>query len=113
MKDKTAAVVEISSDIARIIDELSKGHFTEEAFSALLAQVQKIVDHLNLENFSNLDPWVDSLNQRIDHILGERLTDAINAWCLEFEGSDERSMVNGDGPVKAHHHHHHQVIEGS
>jgi dynein heavy chain 1 len=62
-----------------------------------LGQVQKVIDHLNLENYSNLDVWVASLNDKIDTVLKARLVQAIEAWCVEFVKANE-GMMNGDGP---------------
>ena len=43
LQDKATALVEISIDITRVIDDLRHCDFTSEAFSALLGQVQKTV----------------------------------------------------------------------
>jgi dynein heavy chain 1 len=48
-----------------------------------------------LENYSNLDAWVATLNERIDAILRARLIHAIESWCRNFAGSDE-DMPDGD-----------------
>ncbi|WWC73019.1 uncharacterized protein I206_106984 [Kwoniella pini CBS 10737] len=96
LQDKTNALMEISTDINRIVDELSTCEFTSESFSSLLAQIQKTIDHLNLENYSNLDAWVVSLNKRIDTVLKERLVQAIDIWCEEFGREDESTLPNGD-----------------
>ena len=94
LQDKAAALIEIANDITRIVEELGNCHFTSDAFSGLLGQLQKQVDHLNLENYSNLDTWVGMLNARIDQVLGERLIHSISSWCEAFSGRDE--IVNGD-----------------
>ncbi|WVQ93134.1 hypothetical protein IAU59_000198 [Kwoniella sp. CBS 9459] len=102
LQDKTNSLIEISVDIARIVEELGTCDFSTEAFSALLSQIQKTIDHLNLENYSNLDAWVSTLNERIDKVLSERLIAAIEAWCEEF-GQDEgveSGAVNGDEAAK-------------
>ncbi|WWC91126.1 uncharacterized protein L201_006067 [Kwoniella dendrophila CBS 6074] len=95
-QDKANALIEVSADISRVVDELSTCDFTTEAFSNLLSQIQKTIDHLNLENYSNLDAWVVTLNGRIDKVLRERLVQAIDAWCEEFGREEESQQANGD-----------------
>ena len=41
LQDKTAALIDISNDISRIVDELSNCEFSADAFSNLLGQIQK------------------------------------------------------------------------
>ncbi|ORX39193.1 dynein heavy chain, N-terminal region 1-domain-containing protein [Kockovaella imperatae] len=85
LQDKTMALIEISAEISSTIQELETcGH---EAFPAHLNSIQKTIDHLNLENYSNLDAWVASLNERIDVVLKTRLMQAIEAWCEDFSNS--------------------------
>jgi dynein heavy chain 1 len=43
LQDKATALIEISTDISRIIDELGTCEFTHETFSRLLGQIQKTV----------------------------------------------------------------------
>ncbi|KAK4688349.1 dynein cytoplasmic 1 heavy chain, partial [Tremellales sp. Uapishka_1] len=100
LQDKATALIEISTDISRIVEDLGTCDHTSNAFSSLLGQVQKTVDHLNLEGYSNLDAWVASLNERIDTVLGTRLIQAIDLWCEEFARSEDDQVANGDGPSK-------------
>ena len=98
LQDKATAVIEITGDIARILEELSTCNFTTATFTGLLSQIQKTIDHLNLENYSNLDVWVATLNAKIDAVLRDRLVHAIDGWCSEFSRGDD-SAANGDGPT--------------
>ncbi|WVR09001.1 hypothetical protein IAU60_006061 [Kwoniella sp. DSM 27419] len=96
LQDKTNALLESSTEISRMVEELAHCDFTTEAFSNHLAQIQKTIDHLNLENYSNLDTWVDRLNERIDSVLSGRLIGAIETWCNEFGRGEEESMRSND-----------------
>ncbi|WVQ73635.1 hypothetical protein IAR50_003215 [Cryptococcus sp. DSM 104548] len=89
LQDKTNALIEICTDINRIVEELAVCDYNHEAFSSLLTQIQKSVDHLNLEKYSNLDAWVATLNGKIDKVLSERLTNAIDIWCSEFSKDED------------------------
>ncbi|KAL7421138.1 dynein heavy chain [Cryptotrichosporon argae] len=84
LQDKTTALIDISNDIARVVEELSTCEYTAEAFSSLLGQVQRTIDRLNLDGYSNLDAWVVRLNTKIDAVLSDRLGQAIEAWCGDF-----------------------------
>lgn len=103
LQDKANALIEIYTDINRILEELAVCKYTPDTFSSLLGQIQKIIDHLNLENYSNLDAWVTTLNEKIDRVLGERLANVIEIWCAEF-GRDEEAaggeavVASGIGP---------------
>lgn len=103
LQDKATAVVEITGDISRIREELATCEFSTMAFTTLLGQIQKTIDHLNLENYSNLDVWVATLNDNIDNVLRERLMQAIDGWCGDFSRNDD-SAVNGDGGHSTHDH---------
>ncbi|WVN87983.1 uncharacterized protein L203_103180 [Cryptococcus depauperatus CBS 7841] len=89
LQDKANALIEINTEINRTVDELSTCDYTSDAFSTLLNQIQKTIDHLNLENYSNLDAWVATLNEKIDEVLKQRLTSAIDVWCDEFRKDEE------------------------
>ena len=56
------------------------------------------VDHLNLENYSNLDSWVGALNDRVDVVLKQRLAEAVNGWCVAFSSmhGEDRDLPNGN-----------------
>ena len=95
LQDKATALIEISDEINRSVDELQTCDFDSASFTKLLGQIQKVIDHLNLENYSNLDVWVVNLNEKIDSVLQARLVQAIEAWCVQFVQADE-GMTNGD-----------------
>ncbi|OWZ39026.1 dynein heavy chain 1, cytosolic [Cryptococcus neoformans Tu259-1] len=97
LQDKANALIEIHTDINRVVEELAICEYTSDTFSSLLGQIQKTIDHLNLENYSNLDAWVATLNEKIDKVLSERLINAIEIWCAEF-GKDEEA-AGGDVAV--------------
>jgi hypothetical protein len=50
------------------------------------------IDRLNLEGYANLEHWVAELDQKIESILLQRLTQIIQAWCTEFDRTED-----GDG----------------
>lgn len=96
LQDKAAASIEITGDITRVVDELATCDFEAPIFTGLLTQIQKKIDHLNLENYSNLDAWVASLNDKIDLVLRDRLIHAIEQWCSDFTRADDAGEVADD-----------------
>lgn len=95
LQDKANALIEIHTDINRVVEELAICEYTSDTFSSLLGQIQKTIDHLNLGNYSNLDAWVATLNEKIDKVLSERLINAIEIWCAEFGKDEEAAGGNG------------------
>ena len=47
------------------------------------------IERLNLEGYANLEHWVAELDKRIEGILIQRLTHAIQVWCAEFDRVDD------------------------
>lgn len=83
-QDRTDSLIDMYSEITRTIDELATCPYTSEAFSTLLASIQKTIDKLNLEGYANLDEWVADLDKKIEAVLVERLRTIIGKWCVEF-----------------------------
>ncbi|KAF9042285.1 cytoplasmic dynein heavy chain 1 [Panaeolus papilionaceus] len=89
LQDKTNNVIDLYKDILRAVEDLATCSYTTEAFSELLGRIQAAIDKLNLEGYANLDYWVAELDKRIEGILLQRLTHIIQAWCSEFDRTDD------------------------
>ncbi|KAJ3769937.1 dynein heavy chain, N-terminal region 1-domain-containing protein [Lentinula raphanica] len=89
LQDKTNSVIDLYKDILRAVDDLATCSYTSEAFSDLLGRIQAAIDRLNLEGYANLDHWVAELDKRIETILLQRLSQIIQAWCTEFDRTDD------------------------
>jgi dynein heavy chain 1 len=50
-----------------------------------LESVQKIIDDLNFNQYSNLHQWVPELDVKIEAVLSKRLVEVIANWVKEFE----------------------------
>ncbi|TXT09077.1 hypothetical protein VHUM_02551 [Vanrija humicola] len=94
LQDKATSLIDTSNDISRVVEELGTCDYTVDAFAGLLSQIQKTIDQLNLEGYSNLDAWVASLNERIDAVLSRRLAEAIDTWCREFTKADQEEDMD-------------------
>ncbi|KAI0089933.1 dynein heavy chain, N-terminal region 1-domain-containing protein [Irpex rosettiformis] len=99
-QDKTNNVIDLYKDILRAVEDLSTCSYTEEAFSELLGRIQAAIDRLNLEGYANLEHWVSELDQRIEAILLQRLTQVIQSWCNEFDRSEDVDGRRDQLPAK-------------
>ncbi|KAI9031438.1 dynein heavy chain [Hyaloraphidium curvatum] len=90
-QDKVAAAVEANQVAKQALDELRTCAFSKQAFAGILERVQKQIDHLNLEGYSNLEEWVKTLDSTVKSTLAHRLETAIKAWIAEFQrnGSED------------------------
>ncbi|KAF9463127.1 dynein heavy chain [Collybia nuda] len=89
LQDKTNSVIDLYKDITRAAEDLATCSYTVEAFSDLLGKIQAAIDRLNLEGYANLEHWVAELDQRIEGILLQRLTQIMQVWCTEFDRTDD------------------------
>lgn len=90
-QDKAAFAIEVNQSTKQHLDELRTCGFSRAAFGAILEKVQKQIDDLNLEGFSNLDDWVKTIDTTIRTALAHRLESALKSWIVEFQrdGSEE------------------------
>ena len=93
-QDKVDGLLSVKQEIGQLIDELGTCVYRPEKFNTVLEQIQKLVDRLNLENYSNLNAWVQDLDRRVELILTSRLQQALRSWIYEFQ------HVNDDGSYK-------------
>lgn len=93
-QDRTDTLIDMYSEVVRIVDELATCAYTSEAFSQRLVSIQKTIDNLNLEGYANLDAWVAALDAKIEVVLVGRLKTVIERWCAEF--SKDGDVANRD-----------------
>nr|CAG8506850.1 6173_t:CDS:10 [Entrophospora candida] len=83
-QDKVDALISGYEDISRYIDDLKTCLYKKAKLQGNLDKIQKLIDRLNLESYSNLKSWVSELDKRIEAVLAQRLEKAIIAWTNEF-----------------------------
>ncbi|KAF9922924.1 hypothetical protein FBU30_006961 [Linnemannia zychae] len=94
-QDKVDSLIAIYDDIMKLIDELPVCPFVHSTFSSIILRIQKLVDRLNLESYSNLEQWVSQLDAKVEDLLVGRLQQAIKAWMLEYQRDDhEEGLVD-------------------
>ena len=66
------------------VDTLEKCDPTPEAFKKAFDDAQKALDDMNLDKYSNMTQWVQTLDVKIEKILATRLTDILRHWTHDF-----------------------------
>ncbi|KNC98573.1 uncharacterized protein SPPG_06258 [Spizellomyces punctatus DAOM BR117] len=88
-QDKVNSAIVVSDEIHQTIGQLKTCRFERNAFQDRLTKIQKLIDRLNLEGYSNLASWTAKLNVDIETVLAARLQTAIKSWMDEFMQGDE------------------------
>lgn len=101
LQEKTISLVSISEKIASDIEELSECPYTYDAFAAVLSRLQSIADDLNLQGYTNLDAWVETLDQRVRDVLLRRVSGEIEAWCAAFSACARENAMHSDSEMVA------------
>ncbi|KAF2072162.1 hypothetical protein CYY_006521 [Polysphondylium violaceum] len=96
-RDKVDDLIVKYTEIKKLMDGLKNCPFKQESFNEILEKIQKIVDELNLANYSNLSIWVTQLDQTVEAMLIERLIDAIQSWVHLIEGKEDVKDVANTG----------------
>ncbi|KAK9719430.1 dynein heavy chain [Basidiobolus ranarum] len=90
-QDKVDSLIMVNDEIVQSIEELRVCSYQSERFTDCLEKMQKLIDRLNLESYSNLDEWVAQLDSRVESVLAIRLQQAIKEWIEEFFLIDEEN----------------------
>ncbi|PTB70906.1 hypothetical protein BBK36DRAFT_1134104 [Trichoderma citrinoviride] len=85
LQSKTATLNSIYATIEQALKDLGVCPYDAAAFQSHLDTIQSAVDQLNLEQYANLDFWVRGVNHKVQTILLERLSTAVQAWIAAFE----------------------------
>lgn len=93
-EERVETLLQACDKLETEVSNLSKVSYDHESFSAILDNVQKIIDKLSLAGFSNLSSWVESVNARVGCVLKDRLEYAIKSWIYTFS-------INGENDVEA------------
>jgi dynein heavy chain 1 len=101
LQEKSISLMEISAKVTQHIEELSECPYDFDSFAGILSRLQKIADDLNLQDFANLDAWVDSLDQRIQRVLVQRVSNEIDNWCKAFSSHRQLSVSDDDRQTAA------------
>ncbi|KAJ3336987.1 hypothetical protein HDU93_001788 [Gonapodya sp. JEL0774] len=92
LQDKANLAMEIDELIGQAVDELVRCEFSREVMGEIINGIQKLIDKLNFEAYSNLESWVKSLDMKVEDILSSRLELALKNWTTEFASQTDSDM---------------------
>ncbi|CAG8602976.1 14871_t:CDS:10, partial [Gigaspora rosea] len=93
-QDKVDALINHYEDISSLIEDLKTCAYQLKKFKSNLEKIQKLIDRLNLESYSNLDACVAQLDKWIETVLSQRLHRSISSWTTEFISSNDDSTTD-------------------
>ena len=67
--------------------------YSANTFTDILNKIQKSVDDLSLNAYSNLHAWVAKLDEGVEQKLAGRLEAGIKAWTKVLEGKSNSFLV--------------------
>ncbi|KAK4936989.1 dynein heavy chain, partial [Elasticomyces elasticus] len=94
LQEKFLTLTNANDTVQRCMRDLHTCEYSSNAFQTNLSAMQNAADKLNLENYSNLELWVESLNRRLQDILKDRLLEALRLWSKVFGSTtDEINLI--------------------
>ncbi|CAM0135389.1 unnamed protein product [Umbelopsis sp. WA50703] len=91
-QDKVDSLITYNDDINKAVEEMNTCPYEVDKFEIALGKIQKLIDRLNLESYSNLDEWVAILDRKIEAGLIARLQSSIKIWTNTFLGIDDEAV---------------------
>jgi dynein heavy chain 1 len=88
LQKKTSLLADINAKVQTALKALENCPYSSKDFRQHIDAIQLAVDQLNLEEYSNLQFWVDAMNQHIEAVLASRLREAIQDWVEVFDNSE-------------------------
>jgi dynein heavy chain 1 len=95
-RDKVEELIMKHDKMQTSLDMLKSCPLEQESFRSALAQIQDLVDELNLASYSNLETWVRGLDKEIEAILLARLNEALMSWTDAFSGGTPNTSEETD-----------------
>ncbi|KAJ2996812.1 hypothetical protein HDV02_006190 [Globomyces sp. JEL0801] len=92
-QEKLATAVQYTEQVELLIEEIAVIPYQRTSFEACLGKIQKNIDQLNFESFSNLDHWAFDVDKRIRAKLLERLQKALKATQLDSKDVQEAYAI--------------------
>ncbi|TKA41939.1 Dynein heavy chain, cytoplasmic [Friedmanniomyces endolithicus] len=85
LQSKVSTLSTIQVSVNATLRELQTCTFSLEVFRGHLEALQRLIDQLNLEAYSNIVYWAAKTNDNVIEILRSRLQQALKEWSDEFE----------------------------
>ncbi|KAK4963385.1 dynein heavy chain [Elasticomyces elasticus] len=108
LQSKVSALSIIQVSVNATLRELQTCVFSPDTFRAQLEALQRTIDQLNLEAYSNIAYWAAAINEKVIEILRHRLQQALKDWSDQFEhgedGAREAKREDGTPNVETYSH---------
>ncbi|KAL3112905.1 hypothetical protein niasHT_015611 [Heterodera trifolii] len=105
-QEKVSDLIEWLDKIELEMSSMDKCQFKQEIIAQILGSIQKIVDQMALNNYSNLSKWIENLDKTLENKMARRLEEAIRVWIKllkqsrdELEDEREVSIVPEIHPI--------------
>lgn len=91
-QEKVDELLLINEQIEVEVKSLDSCSYSSTVFCDILNKIQKAVDDLSLHRYSNLNEWVNKLDEQVERKLAYRLSAGIKAWTQELHGKNEDEL---------------------
>ncbi|XP_074602445.1 dynein heavy chain, cytoplasmic isoform X2 [Brevipalpus obovatus] len=91
-QEKVDELLIINERIEIEVKSLETCAYSSTVLAEILSRIQKHVDNLCLSRYSNLQQWVNKLDEEVEKRLANRLLSGIKAWTLALEGEKKDDM---------------------
>lgn len=95
-EDRVDELLAIADKVELFVESLETCQYSHSTFSEILLKIQKAVDDLSLQLYSNLGQWVVSLDERTEKKLAVRLQAAIEAWTRSLNSEEFDNYATND-----------------
>ncbi|CAK5084784.1 unnamed protein product [Meloidogyne enterolobii] len=83
--EKVTDLIEYLDKIDVELSALDKCQYNEETISQIIGAIQKSIDQMALNDYSNLHKWIEELDKTLEAKLARRLEEAIHVWTLVLQ----------------------------
>ncbi|KAI1728166.1 dynein heavy chain and region d6 of dynein motor domain-containing protein [Ditylenchus destructor] len=91
-QEKVSELTEILDTIENQTGALDKCQYSVSAISQILSSIQKAVDQLVHNDYSNIKSWLQSLDNTLEQKLARRVEEAIHVWTRELNKGDVEEL---------------------
>jgi hypothetical protein len=68
-EDAVTLVTSKSNEVDQLLEEIKVCEPIQEEFDSRIAKIQRIVEEFSFNDYSNLEAWVENLNERVEDVL--------------------------------------------
>jgi dynein heavy chain 1 len=95
-QERVDDLITVDEEIAIDVRSLDTCAFNPSSFKEILTKIQKAVDNLSLQQYSNLHAWVSKLDEEVESKLAVRLQAGIEEWTKHLKGIESKEDNDTD-----------------